>query len=169
MPQVRNSDPHVQHWPSEVPSPEREKMVRAARAGWRELGFWYGCDWQAERWSFRADPRGLRAFAALLRNFAADPLAVDDGDHFHVGPYASLRLAYGASPALDRRGFTGSRDDFEGLVHELEQLWASESPSPQEFARNFTGAAGFHAVLVVEPEGFDPASADAAIAEEPEA
>lgn len=143
-------------------------MVRAARAGWRELGFWYGCDWQAERWSFRADRRGLRAFTALLRNFAADPLAVDDGDHFHVGPYASLRLAHGESPTLDRRGFTGSRDDFEALALELEQLSASESPSPQAFARAFTGAAGFRAVLTVEPEGFDPATADAEIAEEPE-
>jgi hypothetical protein len=168
MSQVRNSDPGVRHWPSEVPLSDRERMVRVTREGWRELGFWFDCDWQAERWSFRANRRGLAALVARLRDFAADRVDPEDDDHVHLGPYASLRLAHGERASLDRRGFTGQRDDFETLARELERLAAAGTAVPREFARAFTGADGFDAVMTVEPDNFDPASADPAIAEEPE-
>jgi hypothetical protein len=161
-------NPNLEHWPAAVASPEREKMVRIAREAWRELGFWFDCKARETCWKFCADRRGVNAMILVLREYLAGPEATENGDHLHVGPYSSLRIITGDRPLISRRGIAGRREDFLQLIRELEVHAAQSAVGVYPIARNFTQPDGFRALLQLEPDGFDPASADPAISREPQ-
>lgn len=157
-----------QRWPEALPSSERQRMVRITRRSWRELGFWYGCDPAAKCWTFRADRDGVRRFALLIRQFARLPDDPEQEDHVHLGPFSHLRLMHGERPILNAKGIAGRPGDLDEFAGELEALAAEASPGVHPFAAAFAADQGFLAVLVLEADGFDPASADHDLRAEPE-
>lgn len=144
-------------------SPAGDKLARITREAWRELGFWYDCDVKEKRWTFRADRRGIAAFATEVHRFLSSPEADEVGEHAHLGPYSNLRLICAEQALIDWRGLAGRRNHFERFATELETIAGTSARGSLAIAAGFAGAEGFRAIMVVEDDDFDPASADRTI------
>lgn len=138
----------------------RARWASIAAATWRELGFWYECRPSERRWVFRSDRAGLRRFAAILRRFLQAGGTDDAAGHLHLGPFANLRIGWAGNPRIDWRGFAGRREDLERLAREIEALASGSAGAAGELGAGFAHDDGFRAVVTIEPDGFDPASAD---------
>ncbi len=148
--------------PKQLPfgkSPQDARIAEMEREGWRELGFWYDCEMSEKRWIFRADRKGIAAFAAEVRRFAMSPEA-ELGEHTHLGPFSNLRLISAEKREVTWRGIAGRKEDFEELATELERRAQIAAKGPQDLGESGTSGDSYRLVLVVEEEGFDPGAAD---------
>lgn len=136
-----------------------EVIANLAREGWRELGFWYDCDVRGKRWVFRADRRGIEAFAKEVREFLATPESEEIGGHVHLGPYSNLRLTRADQADATWKGIAGTRDDFEALAVELDANAREGIGGEQRIGGRWSKEDSYRLILVVEPDGFDPANA----------
>ncbi len=146
--------------PEQLPygkSPQDARIAEMEREGWRELGFWYDCDVSEKRWLFRADRKGIAAFAAEVRRFAA---AAEVGEHTHLGPFSNLRLICAEKRGVTWRGIAGRKEDFEELAAELERRAQTGAKGRQDLGEGGAGVDSYRLVLVVEEDGFDPGAAD---------
>lgn len=160
-----NQEPAAYPWAATPSAEERRRIARITRDAWRELAFWYECDFSGRQWRFRADRNGLRAFARAIRDFLAAPVTSELGEHLHLGPYANLRIMRGDQPVISWRGIGGSAADLEALVAELESLAAGTPAATYELCAGFAHDDGFRVVLQIEPDDFDPASADPTVSD----
>ena len=149
--------------PAAVRSPAGDKVASITRDAWRELGFWYDCDVAGKRWTFRADRRGVAALAAEVQRFLESPESAITGEHTHLGPYSNLRFIAAERPQISWRGLAGRREDFARLAAELDAIAQASGDGVRTIGAGFEGADGFSAVIAVECDGFDPASAESAI------
>lgn len=149
--------------PAAVNSPAGDKVASITRDAWRELGFWYDCDVAKKRWTFRADRRGVATLAAEVQRFLAAPESGMAGEHTHLGPYSNLRFIAAERPQISWRGLAGRREDFTRLVAELGAIAQTSADGARTIAANFEAVDGFSAVMVVERDGFDPASAEGSV------
>ncbi len=137
-----------------------EKTAEITRRAWRELGFWYDCDVDGKRWVFRADRKGVAAFAAEVRRFLDSAECNEVGEHAHLGPFSNLRLIRAEAPAVGWRGIAGRRENFEELARELDQLAGDSVAGNHSLAAGLANGDSYRLVLVLEEDGFDPATAD---------
>lgn len=146
--------------PPVAKSPLDPEIAEMEREGWRELGFWYDCRMPGKRWVFRADRKGIAAFAAEVRSFLASAQAAEMGEHTHLGPFSSLRLICAEKREVTWRGIAGRREDFEGLAMELERCAQKATKGELALAESWASGDSYRLVLQVEEDGFDPGAAD---------
>jgi hypothetical protein len=141
-----------------------DRIASLAREGWRELGFWYECDVNRKCWVFRADRKGVREFAAAVRQFLDEPESQQIGEHVHLGPYSNLRLMTATAPQVSWRGIAGRRADFERLAEELERVAGGNANERQVLGEAWASGDSYRMILTVEEDGFDPASPEGSVA-----
>jgi len=139
-------------------SPPDPRIAEMERDGWRELGFWYDCQMPEKRWLFRADRKGIAAFAAEVRSFASE--ATEPGEHTHLGPFSNLRLICAEKREVTWRGIAGRREDFEALAAELEHCAQKAAKGERVLAESWASGDSYRLMLLVEEDGFDPGAAD---------
>ena len=140
-----------------------ERVASIARDGWRELGFWCGCDVAAREWTLRGDRLGLAAFARAIREFLAAPESMELGGHVHLGPFSNLRLIRASEPKVTWRGISGTREHFEALAQQVELFARSGEFGAREIGGELFAPGDFALRVVFEQDGFDPASAETGV------
>jgi hypothetical protein len=139
-------------------SPEVDDMTRE---DWRRLGFFYDVDEPALRWILRGSRNGLRGFAARLRAYADDARHARLGEHDHLGPYMYLKLMTADAADLTSSGIAGRLEDFRRLAELLQERVANAAVGDRVRLRSeFAPSAHFELELCIEPDEFDPSSAD---------
>lgn len=86
---------------------------------WRELGFFYERDDEAQSWKFVGSKAGLLSFAKALRSYAS---ATGDspGEHQHYGPYWYLTVTTWTEAEIVNRGIRGPLEDLARLARIIE-------------------------------------------------
>ncbi len=139
-----------------LPPLPQKSVDEHIRDRWRELGFWCSRDEPSKTWRLAASKDGLLRFRDLLLAYAEE-----DPGHEHLGPYFSPTLTTWEAAKIDERGIWGTLDDFVRLSELVGRLLAHMSVGSAVSVRNeFAADSGHDLVLEIQPDSFDPASAD---------
>lgn len=143
-----------------MPSQEINEMTQRE---WRELGFYYDRDDDARHWILLGSKAGLLRFADALRTYAGNPQRTQISEHEHFGPYAYLEVGTWISPEITEHWIAGPLDDIHGLSETIRMHLNTAAVGDQISLRaTFAPLSPFELVLVIQPDAFDPAKADAA-------
>jgi hypothetical protein len=140
-----------------------QAMWSHVRDEWRELGFFYDSDHDGREWTVRGSRSGLKEFTRLLRAYAAHPGNEGQSEHEHYGPYMYLKVMTWHEFGLNRDGIRGSIADIGRLAEVIDTQVAGKQPGERiriNIDEGFTHNLEYALTLRVEPDDFDPASAD---------
>ena len=140
-----------------VPS---EATNEQTKQEWRELGFFYERDDEAQSWKLVGSKTGLLSFAKALRSYAS---ATGDspGEHRHYGPYWYLTVTTWTETEIIDRGICGPLEDLARLAGIIEsKVDATQPGSSILIGDEFATRSSYALVLEVMEEGFDPSTAD---------
>jgi hypothetical protein len=152
------------HDVARISSMPSEATTRATRHEWRELGFFYDRDDRAKVWTLTGARAGLLRFRDALLSYAADPRNTMKSEHEHFGPYMYLEVMTWPEAAFDDHAIRGSLPDLVRLARIIERKLADTAPgSTVTIREEFAADSPYRLVLDVREDGFDPASADAAL------
>jgi hypothetical protein len=141
-----------------------EATNRATRREWRELGFFYDRDDRTKVWTLTGSRAGLLRFRDALLSYAADPRNAMKSEHQHYGPYMYLEVMTWPEAGFDDHAIRGSLADLARLARIIESKVAATPPGSTASIRGeFATDSPYSLVLDVREDGFDPASADAAL------
>jgi hypothetical protein len=127
---------------------------------WRDLGFWYDCR-EDSGWVLRGPVSGLLRFVASLRAYAVHPANDALGEHQHFGPYSYLEVCTGDHAEVNDHCILGTQPDVARFADLLEaRLRNARSGDSFDLAKEYSARSTLPFVVLVEGEGFDPASLD---------
>jgi len=137
-----------------------ERTNEATRLG-RELGFFYAQDGAGSVWRLVGSKSGLRQFAKLLREYAANPARASVSEHDHYGPYMYLKVMTWHSAGIDEDNIHGSIADLERLALLIDNQLASAKEGDmflirEEYSRESMWSLRFE----IRDGRFDPPSED---------
>ncbi len=129
---------------------------------WRDLGFFYERDDEAQIWKFVGSKAGLLSFAKALRSYASATESNDSpGEHQHYGPYWYLTVTTWTEAEIVNRGICGPLDDLARLAGIIEAKVAATQPgSSISIGDEFATRSSYALILEVMEDGFDPSTAD---------
>lgn len=137
-----------------------EKTRQATIRDWRKLGFYYEVNELKRRWEFKGSREGLTKLGEALSTYAKKHDEYCDSDHEHYGPYMDLKVMTRGEMAFTKQGIEGPAGKIGELGRAIVKHAAGLEPvatvlidSPKE--------GGYTLALMVQEDGFDPASADA--------
>lgn len=137
---------------------------KATRQLWRELGFFYDRDDRAKVWRLTGSRAGLLRFRDSLLEYTADPVNATQSEHEHYGPYMYLEIMTWPEAGFDGRAIRGTLADLARLAHIIQVKIAAAQPGSRISIRDeFSSTSPYALVLEIREDGFDPASADAAL------
>lgn len=142
------------------------RLKEQVRADWRKLGFFYDRNDVRKEWLIVGSRAGLLKFVEVLRAYAGDPAHDRKSEHEHYGPYMYLELMTRPEPGMDNHAIFGPLSSLNRLAEAITR--SVERANPGDHARihdDFAADAQYSLVLDVRDDGFDPASADAAVGE----
>jgi hypothetical protein len=143
-----------------VPS---EATNAQTREEWRELGFYYDFDTASRVWRLVGSRPGLRNFARLLREYAANPRRHALSEHDHYGPYWYLKVITWHHAEVTENAITGTIPDFVRLAGLVERSLEELKPGQTvDVGVEYSPQSPCKLVLEARADGFDPATADAA-------
>lgn len=131
---------------------------------WRELGFYYLLDSSLKRWLIRGDRQGLAKWAEALRAYSQDARNEMMCEHEHYGPYFYLKVMTWDAPLITEKGWWGTLDDINRLADMIDENLADKSKTRFEISSEYSPKADYVIHFEVEPDGWDPSSADPGIA-----
>lgn len=135
----------------------------ATRREWRELGFYYDRDDDLKKWRILGTPQGLKAFARHIHEYASEPENSRVSEHIHLGPYWYLEIGTWPTPEITDHWIAGPLEALANLAVQIEQFASQASDQATLNLRSFfSPASPYELTLEVQPDGFDPALADAA-------
>jgi hypothetical protein len=138
-----------------------DAMKANIREGWQELGFSYDCDDRAGEWLIVGSRAGLARFAALLREYVADPANARLSEHEHYGPYGYLKIMTWTEPGMDEQSIHGTLGDLQRLAELVEAQAAVLKVGDRARIRDdYSATPGHTLILALREDGFDPASLD---------
>ncbi len=131
---------------------------------WRDLGFFYDRDDSAKEWHLFGSQAGLGRFVKLLRAYVARPGNAMKSEHQHYGPYMCLEIMTWPEAGMDDHCIHGPLDALDRLASLVEVKVAAPKPGEKAWLRDeFVRDAAYTLVLNMQPDDFDPASADGAL------
>jgi hypothetical protein len=140
-----------------------EKTRQAMTRDWRKLGFYYEVNELKRRWEFRGSRAGLAKLGKALVDYAEKHDENCDSEHEHYGPYMYLKLVTRDEMAFTKQGIEGPAEKIgelgRAIVKRVERLRA-----PATVVMDSSVEGGYTLALMVLEDGFDPASADEALA-----
>ena len=142
-------------------------MVSRTREEWRELGFWYDYDQQARRWILRGTARGLDGLADAIERHATHPQAKNIGEHTHYGPYMYFTVTTWPELMIAERGLFGLPAQLLEISRSIRALVRPAAPVRIPLFTKLRSEDGSTAVFYLEPDGYNPASSDITIKDEP--
>lgn len=138
------------------------------RREWRDLGFFYEVDHANRCWTLVGSRAGLAQFADLLRRYVADPRRARISEHEHYGPYMYLKVMTWTEPKLDDHAISGRPDDLARLASMVSAgLVTAGIGGSFTVGSEYAPLSDYELELRIEPDGFDPASADRSCADNP--
>ena len=128
---------------------------------WRELGFFYDQDAAKKVWRLVGSKSGLRQFARLLREYAANPARASVPAHDHYGPHMYLKVMTWHSSGIDENNIRGTIEDLKRLALLIDNQLASAHEGDVfliqgEYSREAMWSLRFE----IRGDRFDPASED---------
>jgi hypothetical protein len=137
-------------------------IIEATKEEWRDLGFFYDRIEDKRKWVFRGDRSGLLKLSAIFKEYGKNERRCRESEHDHYGPYMYLKVmtVYGRRGINDDAIYGNLKDIYhlgemvEGKVQNMKQ--GEEVSLRDEYSKE----SDFDMILVLEPEGFDPVSAD---------
>jgi hypothetical protein len=143
-----------------VPS---EDINAATRSEWRSLGFFYDRDDELKKWRILGTNGGLREFARQIRLYASNPKNRGISEHEHFGPYQYLKIGTWPSAQITQDWIAGPLESLERLASEIDLcVMRSSTDNSFKLRHIFSPDSPYELLLELQPEGFDPALADAA-------
>jgi hypothetical protein len=138
-----------------------EKINEETREEWRELGFFYETREQPPCWRFVGSVSGLSRFVQLLDEYVADTRNALLTDHKHYGPYMYLKVQTADFAEIDQQSIRGTLPDLTRLRDLVAaSLGACSAGATFSIASEYSRWVTYPLMFEVQPEGFDPASAD---------
>ena len=137
-----------------------EALDEQTRAEWRALGFFYDYTEATRTWSIRASRSGFARLSYELRCYARDARNRQVSEREHYGPYSSLKFVTWPEPKISSDGFYGRLEDFEELAALVDGAIRHARPGDRiRLEQAYSEASDAKLELIVEDDGFDPASA----------
>ena len=137
-------------------------IVEYNKTEWRELGFYYDREDKTKEWLFQGDRKGLLKLANLFRNYGKKEKNRSQFEHDHYGPYMYFKL----QTVLEEKGFDknaiyGDLEDIIELGDIVERKVKKMNIGDNESLRSeYCPESDYDLKLILEPDGFDPVSAD---------
>jgi hypothetical protein len=138
-----------------------EAANEATRRAWRELGFFCGRDSAAREWRIVGSVKGLRKFAAEIRQYASNPAHDRLSEYTHFGPAMNLEVGTSHQTEITEQWIGGPLVDLLRLATFIERSAQDNVVGKCVALRsNFSPMAPYELILDVRDDAFDPASAD---------
>jgi hypothetical protein len=138
-----------------------EAANEATRRAWRELGFFCGRDSAAREWRIVGSVKGLRKFAAEIRQYASNPAHDRLSEYTHFGPAMNLEIGTSHQTEITEQWIGGPLVDLLRLATFIERSAQDNVVGKCVALRsNFSPMAPYELILDVRDDAFDPASAD---------
>ena len=134
------------------------------RLEWSELGFFYDRDDSLKEWLIIGSRAGIRRFSELLRAYTANPRHADPSEHEHFSPYMYLKVMTWPDAEISRDSVHGTLDQLHRLADLVDARVTPLQPGARTTIRDeFAADSEYALVIELRADGFDPASADAAL------
>ena len=128
---------------------------------WRELGFYYDRDDDAQVWRLLGTKEGLLGFVRSLKAYASDESKLQISEHEHFGPYRYLEVGTWHTPEITEHWIAGPQTAILALAHKLEhEILAAQPASVIAVRESFAPDSPYELQLEIQPDGFDPARQD---------
>ena len=138
-----------------------EAAKEVTRRAWRELGFFCGRDRAAKEWRIVGSVKGLRKFAAEIRQYASNPAHDRLSEYTHFGPAMNLEVGTSHQTEITEQWIGGPLVDLLRLATFIERSAQDNVVGKCVALRsNFSPMAPYELILDVRDDAFDPASAD---------
>ena len=137
----------------------------ATRQEWRDLGFFYDVIEDRREWLIRGDRNGLLRFADLLSDYSANSRNASLSEHDHYGPYSYLKIVTWSSADINRHDIRGTIEDLKNLGQVVREAMKCTVSNEFVVREAFAPGALYSIRFMLEPDGFDPSSADIQLTE----
>ena len=127
---------------------------------WRELGFFCEVDHDKKVWTLTGSRAGLLYFSDLLLGYVTDSRNASNGSRKKYGPYGTLEVMTAPDAGLGNsiRGSSTALTHLAELVE--EKLAFAQAGEQVRIRRDYAPDTLYSLMLDIQPDGFDPASAD---------
>ena len=138
-----------------------EATNQATRREWRELGFFYDRDSDAQEWRIFGSVAGLRKFAQLVREYALNPRSDALSEHDHYGPYSYLEIGTWSDSEITDHWIAGPVRELLSLSSLIDDLLPHATAGDRfSLRKDYAPSSPYDLVLLVHDDAFDPARAD---------